>query len=76
MAYWMLYTREGGAWAPQFGDKDKECVREERADTYLRQPGYGYEGDGKYSAADIKIVKFARMPTNGQVNARTAELNR
>ncbi len=75
MSYWMIYVRDEGQWSPQFGDKDRDCVRDERVDTYLRQPGYAYPGDGKYSAADIKIVKFPRVPSQGQVNARTAELN-
>lgn len=75
MSYWMIYTREGGTWAPQFGDTDKGCVQQEREDQYLKQPGTSYEGDGKYRAKDIKLVKFARVPSQAQVNARTSELN-
>lgn len=75
MSYHMIYTREAGAWAPQFGDKSKECVQQEREDSYLKQRGTSYAGDGKYTAKDIKLVKFSRVPSQAQVNARTTELN-
>lgn len=72
MSYWMLFTYEGDAWAPQFGDHDHECVRQEREDTYLRQPGYGYADDGKYLAKHIRIVPFPRVPTERQIKERAA----
>lgn len=54
--YHHLLTREDdGKWYPQFGDYDKECVKQERLDTYLSE----YKGDGKYKAKDIKIVTLA-----------------
>lgn len=81
MAYWMIYTRDAtegtkhanpNPWSPQFGDKDEEYVRQERLDSYQRQ----YKGEpGKFAAYDIRIVKFPRVPTQAQVNARTAQLN-
>lgn len=71
MAYWMLYTREQGAWAPQFGDHDKECVQDERVDTYLKR---WKDDDLRYSAKDIKIVKFPRVPSQAQVMAKAKEL--
>jgi hypothetical protein len=77
MTYFMIFTRDavGSDWAPQFGDSDQECVRQEREDSYLRQPGCGYPDDGKFKASDIKIVRFARMPSAAQVDAKAAELN-
>lgn len=75
MPYFQLATWEGGVWAPQFGDTDRDCVEQERQDTYLRQPGLGYPDDGKFSADDILIVSFKRMPTEPQVRARLAELS-
>lgn len=75
MAYWMIFTRDDGKWAPQFGDHEEECVRQEREDQYLRQPGYGYEGDNKYAAKDIKVIRFARVPSQAEVNAKAEELN-
>ena len=67
MTYSMLYTWEGDVWAPQFGDKDHEAVVQEREDTYKRQLGYGYEGDGKYRASHIAIRKFKRVPSQNEV---------
>lgn len=75
MAYFMIYTRDDGEWSPQFGDSDRECVEQERIDTYLGQRRMRYEGDGKYLAADIRIVSFKRNPTQPQVTAKTLELN-
>lgn len=77
MPYSMIYTRDDAAspWAPQFGDRDHDAVTQERADTYLRQRGQGFPGDCKHAAADIKIVRFPRVPTEPQVAAKTAELN-
>jgi hypothetical protein len=82
MAYWMIYTREPtegekyaepNPWAPQFGDKDEECVRQERLDSYQRQ----FKGEpGKYPAYDIRIVKFKRVPQQREVDAVTVRLNR
>jgi hypothetical protein len=78
----MIYTREPtegtkhanpNPWAPQFGDKDEGVVRQERLDSYQRQ----FKGDpGKYPAYDIRIVKFPRVPSQVQVNTKTAQLNR
>ncbi len=48
---------------------------QEREDSYLRQRGYGYEGDCKYAAKDIKVISFPRVPTQRQMNERVAELN-
>lgn len=75
MTYHMIFVRDDGVWSPQFGDTDAECVSEERVNTYLRQPGMGFDGDCKYAAKDIKIVKFARVPTQGQIADKTEELN-
>lgn len=68
MSYFMLYTRDDeGVWSPQFGDRDRECVEFER-DDYR-------DGWQAVKAKDLKIVKFPRVPTNAQIEARTAELN-
>jgi hypothetical protein len=75
MAYYMIYVRDAGQWSPQFGDKDRTVVKDERVDTYLRERGYGYEGDGRYAAKDIRIEKFARVPNQTSVNLRTLTLN-
>lgn len=74
--YWMLYTREAnGQWYPQFGDYSRRVVDDERRDSYQRQRGYGYEGDGKYAARDIKVIAFAEPPTQAQLMAVAATLN-
>lgn len=75
MSYWMIYVRDNGVWSPQFGDHDRECVQQEREDQYLKQPGTSYDGDGKYRARDIKIVKLSRA-TNADIDRKTEELNR
>lgn len=75
MAYFMIYVRDERSWSPQFGDKDLEAVKQEVEDSYLKQPGTAYEGDGKYRAQDIKRVRFDRVPTKRQVEEKTFELN-
>lgn len=75
MAYFMIFVRDDSQWLPQFGDADRECVEQEREDQYLGQRGMRYEDDGKYAAKDIKIVKFARCPSQEQVDEMTAKLN-
>jgi hypothetical protein len=53
--YHMLLVREDGQWSPQFGDFDRDCVVQEREDTYLAR----WRGDEmRYAAKDIKIVKL------------------
>lgn len=73
MAYYMLYTRDTATdpWAPQFGDKDRECVRYEAGDM-VEAHKMGLCG---HKRTDTKIVKFPRVPTRGQVEAKTATLN-
>lgn len=75
MAYFMIFVRDERQWSPQFGDREIECVTQEREDTYLRQRGMEYEGDGKYAARDIKIVRFARVPNQAAIHDKTWELN-
>lgn len=75
MAYHMIFVRDGSTWSPQFGDSDKECVQQEREDTYLGERGMRYENDGKYSAKDIKIVSFKRIPSHDAVVMMTRNLN-
>jgi hypothetical protein len=65
MSYHLLLVREDGLWTPQFGDHDKECVEFERED---------YR-DHDIAARDLKIVRFARVPSNAQVTAKLAEFN-
>lgn len=55
--YYMAYVREDGEWGPQFGDRDKETVDYEVQDWK----------DHGTKAKDIKVVRFARMPTNAQI---------
>ncbi len=76
MAYHMIFVRDGSQWSPQFGDSDRECVNQERIDTYLGERGMRFEGDGKYASKDIKIVTFKRTPNQAAIVAQTAELNR
>lgn len=75
MTYFMIFVRDERQWSPQFGDRDFECVKQEREDTYLRQRGMGYDGDCKYDAKDIKIVRFARVPNQAAIHDKTFELN-
>ena len=75
MAYSLIIVRDDGVWSPQFGDRDHECVVQEREDAYLGVRGMRYEGDGKYAAKDIKIIRFPRVPTQAQITARLAEIN-
>lgn len=67
MPYFMLYTREGeGAeWAPQFGDRDKDSVIEER-ESWLdaEERIWGVRPTVK---GNTRIVKFARVPGRRQV---------
>lgn len=73
MGYHMLYVREEGAWAPQFGDKDRECVVEEMRDMIYSDQNQ--RGSGAISRKDCKIIEFKRMPTQRQVDERTDFLN-
>lgn len=74
--YWMIYTREAnGKWYPQFGDYDKRAVKQEVVDSYQRQRGYGYDGDCKYAARDIKIIQFTSPPSHAQSMTVAANLN-
>ena len=77
MTYYMIFTRDSAAasWAPQFGDSDRECVMQERADTYVRQRGLGYDGDCKFKASDVRVERFSREPSNDVVVERTLTLN-
>jgi hypothetical protein len=65
MAYFTLCQRDGGQWAPQFGDHDRETVAMERDD--YRQHGV--------KASDLQIVRTASA-RKALVDARVAELNR
>jgi hypothetical protein len=73
MTYYLIITWGNNAWAPEFGDKDRELVAEERRDQYVKQRGYAYEGDGKYIAKHVRIIRFPRVPTQRQVNERCAQ---
>lgn len=89
MPYFMLYVwdanpedRRSGTYSPQFGDASRRVVDDERRDTYLKRPGYAYQGDGKYRGGDIHVERFDHEPTQAEVmliaaaltNARTAGL--
>lgn len=67
--YFMIYVRDNGEWSPQFGDYTRADVVQEVEDSYKRQRGMGYVGDGKYAASDIKIVKFPSVPNNSEAVA-------
>lgn len=74
--YWMIYTREAnGKWYPQFGDSSRRTVMDEVRDSYQRQRGLGYDGDGKYAKRDIKVERFISVPTQAQCMAVAAMLN-
>lgn len=65
MAYFQMFVRDAEQhWCAEFGDRDQECVKFER-DQYRSQ----------YKVKDLKIVKFARVPTVKQLQAKQAELN-
>jgi len=67
MSYYLLIERDTGAspWFVNFGDSDKECVEFEREDV----------ADHGALKRNLKIVKFARVPTQAQIDAKLAELN-
>ena len=65
MAYYQLFVREEGEWTISFGDRDKECVEFEAED--YRDPGVRVK--------DIKLVTFARVPTQGQLHMKLESLN-
>lgn len=67
MTYYLLASWEGAAYAPQFGDKDRDCVEYEARDWREALPR------GQRSGATL-IVRFPRVPTQRQVTARLAEL--
>lgn len=54
------------AWAPQFGDYDKQCVEDERADML-------YAGAGRIRAKDLRIVRSG--DTQAEIDAAIAKLN-
>jgi hypothetical protein len=60
--YFTLAIKEDGVWAPQFGDYDRECVEQERVDTY----------------AEHKKANWRILATSGHqrdINAAVAALN-
>lgn len=67
MAYFGLIEREAAAapWSFAMGDRDRECVAFERQD---------YRDHGA-KAGNLRIVKFARVPSQRQLDARLAEIN-
>lgn len=62
MSYFHLFVREDGSWRDEFGDRDRECVE-------FEQDICGFK------RKDTKIVKFARVPSIGQLNQTKRELN-
>lgn len=66
-AYFTLAERQpDGAWAPQFGDYDKDVVAQERADML-------YSGAGRIRAKDLRIVRSGAWQAD--INAAIAKLN-
>lgn len=74
MAYFMLYARDDGLWSPQFGDFTRADVDQERRDSYQRERGHAYEGDGKYAAKDLKIIRFDSIPSQADALIMGAKL--
>lgn len=65
--YYGLWHRDNGTWVWAFGDYDRECVEFERDDMHE-----GYLGIAK---KDLKIVRYARVPTQGQIDAECVTRN-
>lgn len=67
MTYYLIVDRDDATspWAPQFGDKDRDCVDFELQD--MRDHGV--------RRANLKIVTFPRVPTQRQIDERVAALN-
>lgn len=63
--YHTLLVREGGIWAPQFGDYDRETVEAERDD---------YR-DHDHKAKDLKIVT-TKTTRQAEIEAVVAKLNK
>lgn len=65
--YFTLVERTpDGPWGPQFGDYDKQCVEDERADML-------YAGAGRIRAKDLRIVRSG--DTQAEIDAAIAKLN-
>lgn len=63
--YYTLAVRDGGKWAAQFGDYDREVVDQEREDAYLSNP---------YKPADLRILRTA--PDQMAIDLAINELNK
>ena len=57
--YYVIYTWEGQAYAPQFGDYSKQVVLAEVADTYRPD----------YAKRDILVAPFAHCPTQAEIDS-------
>lgn len=66
-AYYTLAERQpDGAWAPQFGDYDKDVVVQERRDML-------YSGAGRLRGKDLRIVRSG--DSWAEIDAAIAKLN-
>jgi hypothetical protein len=67
MAYHMLFERdaESGRWSPEAGDRDKAAITFERQD----------RRDHGAKAANLRIVRFPRVPSQNAVMAMALRFN-
>lgn len=56
--YHTLAVFEDGQWAPQFGDWDKDVVKQEREDSYDGQRTCIVTTDGSQAAIDATIAEM------------------
>ena len=65
MKYYTLIIKENGIWSPQFGDPDKEAVKDERADWL--------HNDDTLTAADVKIIRTGSFQS--EIDAKIKAIN-
>lgn len=68
MTYYLLASRHGTSWAPQFGDHDLQTVQCEQHEWTRDLPRAERKGA-------TRIVRFPRVPTQRQTLAKLAELS-
>ena len=67
MSYYVLAIRESGRWSIAFGDYDRDCVEQERDDSYCNDYS-------NFRKSDCKILKVG--PAQSAIEAAVAKLNR
>ncbi|WQZ00314.1 hypothetical protein Shy_CDS0037 [Escherichia phage Shy] len=56
--YFSLLTKTDGVWSVQFGDYDRECVEQERDDSYSDEKCRIIKTDDTQAAIDAAVAKL------------------